>query len=79
MASLWSWLLQDNLYSARQLDQDLHALITLYHDHGFLDAKIKSHQLDIDSEQHKANVVIDIEEGAVYYVRKVVFVEITTV
>lgn len=48
----------------KQLDQDVERILALYHDHGYLQARVEPPEPDVDYARGRVTVIVDIVEGS---------------
>lgn len=58
-------------YNPHILEEDLGYIELYYQQHGWLEAKVLSHNVEIDSSDHEAKITITLEEGPRTYVTDV--------
>jgi outer membrane protein assembly complex protein YaeT len=59
-------------FDRRQFEADLKRIVAFYHDRGYPDAKIKSFDAKLSSDQKSVNIRIDVEEGEPMRVERVI-------
>src|SRR5262245_61357168 len=58
-------------FDRRQFEADLKRIVAYYHDRGFPDARIRSHEEQLSSDQKSIRIRIDVEEGEPIRVERV--------
>jgi outer membrane protein insertion porin family len=61
----------------QKLEEDIERIIALYNDHGYIQARIESHDIAIDREKARVTITINIVEGPQYHVDKVLLTGVT--
>jgi len=65
-----SWFSRKD-YNPKVFDEDMERILALYRDKGFLDARVTSHQADLDEIRALADLTITVDEGPRTYVKRV--------
>jgi outer membrane protein insertion porin family len=55
----------------QRLEEDIERIIALYNDHGYIQARVESHDIKVDRERARATVEISVVEGPQYRVGEV--------
>lgn len=55
----------------QRLEEDLERIVALYHDHGYLQARVESHSIDVDRARARVTVRIKVVEGPQFTVGNV--------
>ncbi len=58
-------------YNPQVFEEDMERIVALYRDKGFMDARVISHEVDLDEEKALANLTITVDEGPRTYVKRV--------
>jgi len=58
-------------YNPQVFEEDKERVLVLYRDRGFKDARVISHEIDLDEEEALANLTITVDEGPRTYVKQV--------
>lgn len=69
--NLLSWWTKDNRYSGELLGRDLEKVRAYYLDRGYIDFKINSVVVQLDSTKTKVYVIVNLSEGLPYKVKEV--------
>lgn len=67
-------LIGDSVYSEQRVQEDVHAILQLYADYGYHDARVGSEVEFLGPERDEVRVIYRIEEGPLYRIRDVRFV-----
>jgi outer membrane protein assembly complex protein YaeT len=62
-ASPWLPWRDEYRYEPRRLELDLRRIVAYYRDHGFSDARVVSHDVEIDEVNREVDIVVRVEEG----------------
>jgi outer membrane protein insertion porin family len=61
------WVLRGTVQRQR-LDEDVERIVGLYNDHGYVQARVESHDITVDREKARVTIEIVVVEGAQYRV-----------
>ncbi|MBI4637808.1 MAG: outer membrane protein assembly factor BamA [Candidatus Rokubacteria bacterium] len=63
----------------QRLDEDVERIVVLYNDHGYVQARVESHDVSVDREKARATITFTIVEGRQYHVGTVAITGVTLV
>ncbi len=63
----------------QRLEEDIDRIIALYNDHGYIQARVESHDIAVDRDRARVTVTIDIVEGPQYRVGEIKITGVTLV
>jgi outer membrane protein insertion porin family len=55
----------------QKLEEDIDRILALYNDHGFIQARVESHDIAVDRERASVTIVIRVVEGPQYHVDQI--------
>jgi len=61
----------------QKLDEDIERILALYNDHGFIQARVESHDIAVDREQARVIITITLVEGPQYHVDEIKLTGVT--
>ncbi|MBI5183096.1 MAG: outer membrane protein assembly factor BamA, partial [Nitrospinae bacterium] len=68
---IFSWLTNSGIYKKEALKTDILRIESFYHDNGYINVKVYEPEVEIDKEERKIFITINIEEGEQYYTRRI--------
>jgi len=72
------WILRGTVQRQR-LDEDVDRILQLYNDHGYIQARVESHDVTVDREKARVTINIVVVEGSQHHVASVGFTGVTLV
>jgi outer membrane protein insertion porin family len=72
------WILRGTVQRQR-LDEDVERILQLYNDHGYIQARVESHDVSVDREKARVTINIVVVEGSQHHVASVGFTGVTLV
>ncbi len=72
------WILRGTVQRQR-LDEDVDRILQLYNDHGYIQARVESHDVSVDREKARVTINIVVVEGSQHHVASVGFTGVTLV
>ncbi|MGE0703544.1 MAG: outer membrane protein assembly factor [Vicinamibacterales bacterium] len=72
-ASSWLPWAEPRYFNPEEFDLDLRRVVAFYHDRGYPDVSVVSHEVRVDQENQTVDVVIRVEEGEPVLVSGIVF------
>jgi outer membrane protein insertion porin family len=72
------WILRGTVQRQR-LDEDVDRILQLYNDHGYIQARVESHDVTVDREKARVTINIFVVEGSQHHVASVGFTGVTLV
>jgi len=72
------WILRGTVQRQR-LEEDIERIIALYNDHGYVQARVESHNIAVDRDRARVTVSIDVVEGPQYRVGEIKITGLTLV
>ena len=66
-----AWYKRAKDFSPEKFDADVDKIAELYHERGFVNARVVSHEADIDRESNTADLRVTVEEGPRIIVKRV--------
>ena len=70
------WILRGTV-QRQKLDEDVDRILALYNDHGFIQARVESHDVTVDREKARVTLNIVVVEGSQHHVASVGFTGVT--
>src|SRR5258708_9346706 len=64
------WILRGTVQRQR-LDEDVDRILQLYNDHGYIQARVESHDVSVDREKARVTINIVVVEGSQHHVASV--------
>jgi outer membrane protein insertion porin family len=61
----------------QRLEEDIERILSLYNDHGFIHARVESHDITVDQEKARVTINIVVVEGAQHLVSDVILTGVT--
>jgi outer membrane protein insertion porin family len=61
----------------QKLDEDVERILQLYNDHGYIQARVESHDVTVDREKALVTLTIVVVEGSQYHVSAISFTGVT--
>jgi len=72
------WILRGTVQRQR-LDEDVDRILQTYNDHGYIQARVESHDVTVDREKARVTINIVVVEGSQHHVASVGFTGVTLV
>jgi outer membrane protein insertion porin family len=72
------WILRGTVQRQR-LDEDVDRILQLYNDHGYIQARVESHDVTVDREKARVTINIVVVEGSQHHVASIGFTGVTLV
>ena len=72
------WILRGTVQRQR-LDEDVDRILQLYNDHGYIQARVESHDVTVDREKARVTINVVVVEGSQHHVASVGFTGVTLV
>lgn len=72
------WILRGTVQRQR-LEEDIERIVALYNDHGYIQARVESHDIVVDRDRARVTVTIDVVEGPQYRVGEIKITGVTLV
>jgi outer membrane protein insertion porin family len=72
------WILRTTV-QRQKLDEDVERILALYNDHGYIQARVEKHDIEVDRERARVTVSFDVVEGPQYRVSEVRLAGVTLV
>jgi outer membrane protein insertion porin family len=72
------WILRGTVQRQR-LDEDVDRILQTYNDHGYIQARVESHDVTVDREKARVTINIFVVEGSQHHVASVGFTGVTLV
>jgi outer membrane protein insertion porin family len=70
------WILRGTVQRQR-LEEDIERILALYNDHGYVQARVESHDIAVDRDRARVTVTIDVVEGPQYRVGEIKITGVT--
>jgi outer membrane protein insertion porin family len=70
------WILRGTVQRQR-LEEDIERIVALYNDHGYIQARVESHDITVDRDKARVTVTIDMVEGPQYRVGEIKITGVT--
>jgi outer membrane protein insertion porin family len=70
------WILRGTV-QRQKLDEDVDRILQLYNDHGYIQARVESHDITVDREKARVTINIVVVEGSQYRVASLGFTGVT--
>ena len=61
----------------QKLDEDIERILALYNDHGFIQARVESHDIAVDRDKARVTITINVVEGPQYHVDQITITGVT--
>jgi len=61
----------------QKLDEDIERILALYNDHGFIQARVESHDIAVDRDKARVIITINVVEGPQYHVDQITITGVT--
>src|SRR5207342_723610 len=61
----------------QKLDEDVERILALYNDHGYIQARVESHDIAVDRENAQVTITITVVEGPQYRVDEIKLTGVT--
>src|SRR5262249_48699575 len=70
------WTLRGTV-QRQKLEEDVDRILALYNDHGYIQARVETHDILIDRENARVFITIRVVEGPQYHVDQIAFTGVT--
>jgi outer membrane protein insertion porin family len=61
----------------QKLEEDIERILALYNDHGYIQARVESHDIAVDRENARVTITINVVEGPQYHVDQITVTGVT--